>query len=160
MPSCPSGAGPVPKRCWPPWRSSGSRPADPPASGGGPLPPVAHCGRVGPPSDSLFSKAVAPVLLGLVAGAACQLQQPQLFTLAAYVAGAIASGLLLVLAAHWRSHSRWRRVGLLLAAVGLSAAVTGWRAAAYASDGLDPALEDRDLVVTFLFAAMPQRSDL
>ncbi|HEY1230957.1 MAG TPA: hypothetical protein VGF26_26935, partial [Ramlibacter sp.] len=76
------------------------------------------------------------MLLGLVAGAAGQLQQPRLFMQATYVAGAIASGLLLMLALRWRSATLLRWAALLLTAGALAAALTGWRAAAYASDGL------------------------
>ena len=100
------------------------------------------------------------MLLGVVVGAACQLQQPALFAVSTYAAGTAGAALLLLAMLWWRGSASWRAVGLLATAVALSAGATGWRAAAFASDGLDPALEGPDIVVTGLVAAMPQRHDL
>jgi competence protein ComEC len=55
--------------------------------------------------------------------------------------------------------SAWRIALSLLAAFALSWGSTGWRAAVYASDALDPVLEGRDVLVTGQIVAMPQHSD-
>ncbi|MFL6694945.1 MAG: DUF4131 domain-containing protein, partial [Ramlibacter sp.] len=115
---------------------------------------------MGPHPDASPANALAPVLLGVLAGAACQLQQPELFTLQVYAVATAGAGLVLLVGMRWSTASPWRGLVLLLTALALSAATTGWRAAAYAADDLDPALEGRDVVVTGVVAAMPQRSDL
>lgn len=104
--------------------------------------------------------AIAPVLLGVVAGAACQLQQPELWPASTYAAITAAAALVLVAAGWWRTARCWRALVLLLAALALSGAATGWRAAAFAAEALDPALEGQDVVLTGVVAAMPQRSEL
>ena len=104
------------------------------------------------------AQALAPALLGVVAGAALQLQQPMLW--AAWTYGAAAAAALCVLLPVLRlarGGALW--IGVLVAVTVLSAAVTGWRAAAYARGALDPALEGRDLVVTGMVAALPHRDD-
>jgi len=103
--------------------------------------------------------AFAACLLGVVLGAACQLQQARLWPLALYAAGSVCSALLLVLALRMRGRGAVRWLAVLAAAGALSAGVTGWRAAAYAATRLDPALEGRDLLVTGVVAALPHRSD-
>ena len=93
-----------------------------------------------------------PACIGLVLGPVLQLQQGELWRWQAYaacVAGGLA-GIVLV--------RRSRVVALLVAAAAFGAC--GWRASAYAERGLDPALEGRDLVVTGVVAAMPQRNEL
>ncbi|MES2530426.1 MAG: ComEC/Rec2 family competence protein, partial [Pseudomonadota bacterium] len=101
-------------------------------------------------------------MAGWVAGAALQLQQAALWPVGIYVALALGPvGMAFV----WR---RWRvamRSGLpaalvlvLWLALGMAFGVglTGWRAAVYAGETLDPALEGRDMVVTGVVAQMPQ----
>lgn len=102
-------------------------------------------------------RAWTSVLAGAVVGPALQLQQPQLWPLQAY-AGVIAAGLaglLLALA--------WRRAGSAVAVLACAAAAAfglcGSRAALFAAQALDPALEGRDLVVRGTIASMPQRHD-
>lgn len=102
---------------------------------------------------------LAPILLGVVLGAALQLQQPALWLLPRYVAGAGLALVALAACLFWRSAGALRLLTLLLAATALSAAVTGWRAAAYAANALDPALEGQDLRITGMVAAMPQRNE-
>jgi competence protein ComEC len=102
--------------------------------------------------------AVAPALLGVVLGAALQLQQPQLWERSLYVAGAAAAACILAGCVRWRG-GRARLLVILLAAALLSASVAGWRAVAFADGGLDPALEGRDLAVVGTVAAMPQRNE-
>lgn len=101
---------------------------------------------------------LACVLLGIVLGAAVQLQQPRLWPLALYAAGtALAAG---AVWAAWRAPGmRLRAAVLLLAAAALSAGLAGWRASAYAGDALAAQLEGRDLVVTGFVAAMPHRNE-
>ena len=99
---------------------------------------------------------LAWALLGVVLGSACQLQQRVLWTGAAYAAlGGVALGACVLMA--WRSRARrWR----LLPAVGMLAfALVGLRAALFAGHGLAPALEGRDIALTGVVAAMPQRND-
>ncbi|MBT2325762.1 DNA internalization-related competence protein ComEC/Rec2 [Variovorax paradoxus] len=94
-------------------------------------------------------------MAGSVLGAALQLQQPALWSWAAYAAMlfAAAAGALLL--------RRWRRSALALLLLGAiaGAGLAGWRAAAYADDALAPALEGRDLQVVGIVAQMPQRGD-
>lgn len=107
---------------------------------------------------------MAPALVGLVLGSALQLQQPALWGWLAYV-------LMLVLAAGLgaaallRSQPAGVRAGvrqaiLLLACAALAFAACGLRATQFAAQGLAPALEGRDLTVTGVIAAMPQRNDM
>jgi len=100
----------------------------------------------------IFHERIAPVLLGAVLGPACQLQQPQLWPVWAYAA-AVAGGVLVLRFAR-------RQAWLVLLAVAVAAAgLTGLRAAAFLAQRLAPALEGRDLLVTGVVAAMPQRSE-
>lgn len=103
--------------------------------------------------------AIAPVLLGVVLGAAAQLQQPRLAGQGAYAAAAPVAVLFLLAALRTGARGTLRSLAVLLAAGALSASLTGWRAAAYLAGGLDPALEGRDLRVTGLVAAMPHRNE-
>ncbi|HVZ45853.1 MAG TPA: DNA internalization-related competence protein ComEC/Rec2 [Ramlibacter sp.] len=99
-------------------------------------------------------KWLAMALAGVVAGTALQLQQAELWAGFAY------GGLALVgcaLCAAWR---RVRSPLVVFMAAGLLAfALAGARASAFAATALDPALEGRDVSVTGLIAAMPQRGD-
>lgn len=95
---------------------------------------------------------------GGVCGVALQLQQAELHALVVYL---VLLGLALVLLAlGWRWRPLWRwgvAIGLLagtLAGFGL----TGARAAHFAADSLDPALEGRDIQVTGRIDSLPQRS--
>ena len=106
---------------------------------------------------------VPACLVGVVLGAALQLQQPGLWRGAVY-------GVCLVLAcvlggsAWWvGSRLRWRTPATTALALGAAAlamfAVCGLRAAAFAGQGLAPALEGRDIRVTGVIAAMPQSNE-
>lgn len=99
------------------------------------------------------------VLPGAVLGVALQLQQERLWPVATYGALLGAALLLVALAAR---QARGRRVGLafvaaLMAGVFVSASATGLRAVRYQAQGLVPALEGVDLVVTGEVATLPQR---
>jgi competence protein ComEC len=102
---------------------------------------------------------LAWALLGVVAGSACQLQQAQLWSGAAYMASALAGAALasFILMAFRRKWSR--RWAVLVAAAVLAFALVGLRAVQFAGHGLSPALEGRDIALTGVVAAMPQRND-
>jgi competence protein ComEC len=120
---------------------------------------------------------MTPALLGAVLGPALQVQQPQLWEWGAYAAVAAFGVLLLVIArrphpspppegegARDNSLPLWGRVGVgavvtLLAVAALAFALCGLRAVHFASNALDPLLEGRDIAVTGVVAAMPQRNE-
>ena len=102
--------------------------------------------------------------LGLILGIALQLQQRELDALLFY-ALLTGAGLLVMLVSLRLSgkSSRWRSglgfTASLLATALIGYGSTGWRATAYQTGALDPALEGRDIAVTGVVLAMPQRSD-
>jgi competence protein ComEC len=94
---------------------------------------------------------LAACALAFLAGAALQLQQPALWSAAAYVA-LFAAGLLALLCAWpWRWH--WALVGL----AALAFASTGWRAHGRLADALPAAIEGRDVTLTGTVAQLPRR---
>ena len=100
-------------------------------------------------------RGLVPALLGVLLGNALQLQQAVLLRADDYLLGiALALSILaLGLRAQWPA-LRW---GLLGAAFTVLAfATTGWRAQAFGSQALEPALEGRDIAVTGVVVAMPQ----
>ena len=107
--------------------------------------------------------------MGVLVGAAIQLQQAALWSVGAYGALLLAAFLWAVGGA-WvasrrrtRVHSaglRWWARGLAGGAVALAMfAVCGLRAASYSEQALAPALEGKDLRVTGVIAAMPQANE-
>ena len=98
-----------------------------------------------------------PALLGAVTGPALQLQQPALWDWGAYAAMAAAAIGVLFWARSQRG--RARALIILLAFAVLGFGLTGLRASRFAAQGLDPALEGRDVTVTGVVAAMPQHSE-
>src|SRR5690606_33440901 len=98
----------------------------------------------------------APVLLGAVLGTGLQLQQPALWPAWPYLALAAGGA---VGIAMFPSRRIAQRLALLLCAGALWGGLAGVRALAFAADGLQPELEGRDLVVTGIVAAMPQRNE-
>jgi len=98
-----------------------------------------------------------PALLGAILGPALQLQQPMLWHWGTYAAMAAAAILLI---GFWRIGKLKAPALLVLLAIALLAfAITGLRASRFAGQGLDPALEGRDVTVIGVVAAMPQRND-
>src|SRR5690606_7551835 len=92
-----------------------------------------------------------------VLGPALQLQQARLADVWVYVALCVAALFALGAACGWNGRGRpWL---LLAAAVVLAAGAAGWRACAFQATALAPALEGRDLRITGVVAAMPQRTD-
>ncbi|MEJ8839086.1 DNA internalization-related competence protein ComEC/Rec2 [Ramlibacter sp. AN1133] len=110
------------------------------------------------PAAARPGSALAPLLLGVVLGAALQLQQPRLWPLAWYASGAVFAGLLLPIAFS-RLRGASRTAALLLLAATLSASVAGWRAASFIGTRLAPALEGLDLQLTGIVASMPHRNE-
>ena len=97
-------------------------------------------------------------LLGVIAGSACQLQQPRLWSGGTY--GALAAGAVAVaVLAGFRRRTWPLSWPLLLAAAVLAFALVGLRAVQYAGHALPSALEGRDIALTGVVAAMPQRND-
>jgi len=101
---------------------------------------------------------MTPALLGAVLGPALQVQQPQLWGGAAYAA-VIASGLVVLGSLFLWERAGGRALAVLLAVAALSFALCGLRAIHFASNGLEPQLEGRDIAVTGVVAAMPQRNE-
>ena len=100
---------------------------------------------------------MTPALLGVVFGSALQLQQPALWDWQAY-ALLVAFALALMMAGTRRDRSR-ASVALLAAAL-FFFGLCGLRALHFSSQALAPALEGRDIAVTGVIAAMPQRNEL
>jgi competence protein ComEC len=98
-----------------------------------------------------------PALAGLVLGAALQLQQPALWEWATYALSAALALALCFLSLRGRAGPR--TTAALLAASLLAFSLCGLRASRFAGQALDPALEGRDLAVTGVVAAMPQRNE-
>ncbi|MCY7319394.1 MAG: DNA internalization-related competence protein ComEC/Rec2 [Ramlibacter sp.] len=109
-------------------------------------------------------------LPGVIAGTALQLQQPQLWSweryavLAALAAVAAVAAMAMLAAVGMRPlpvrrRLRGRSALVLLAAAVLAFATVGLRAVQFAGQALTPALEGRDIALTGVVAAMPQRNE-
>jgi competence protein ComEC len=104
---------------------------------------------------------IGAALLGVVLGTAVQLQQPELWAGWTYAVLALTGGLVVVGIACLKIRGGWPLQVIALAGAALLAfGATGGRALLFAGGALDPALEGRDIVVTGLVAAMPQRSEV
>ena len=101
---------------------------------------------------------MTPALLGAVLGPAVQVQQPQLWGWAAYGA-VIALGMVVLGSLSLRERAGVRSIGVLLAIAAIAFALCGLRSIHFASSALDPRLEGRDIAVTGVVAAMPQRNE-
>jgi len=104
---------------------------------------------------------IAGLALAWLAGVALHLQERSLWPVAVY-AGAAALGLLGVMVPLLARGIAERRhapavVLLLVAATQCGFGMSGLRAALRMADALDPALENRDLVVTGVVSSLPQR---
>lgn len=98
-------------------------------------------------------------LLAWVGGTALQLQQSQLWPAPVYASIWALALVLLAWVAHKfiANESRWPAwAGVVLAALVLAAASTGWRAARFASQALPAALEGRDFDVQGVVVGLPQ----
>ena len=110
-----------------------------------------------------WGAGLAACCLGMIFGIALQLQQRELDAPLRYAA-LTAAGLLTMMACLRLQRRRDFGIGLAFAAFLLASALvgagsTGWRATAFQASALDPALEGRDIAVTGIVLAMPQRSD-
>jgi competence protein ComEC len=110
------------------------------------------------PQGPSASRWITPALAGAVLGPALQVQQPALWTAAAY-AGLGALGVALLAGAARRRGGRGGSALVLLAFALAGFAACGWRAERFLARGLDPALEGRDVIVTGIVAAMPQQHE-
>ncbi|WP_049765746.1 DNA internalization-related competence protein ComEC/Rec2 [Rhodoferax ferrireducens] len=105
---------------------------------------------------------IFPALLGFVLGTAGQLQQATLWPWQVYGCFMLLALVLFALAAtkYVANNSRTILAALLALAFALVAfSVVGLRASAYAEQALDAGLEGRDVAVSGVIAAMPQRSE-
>ncbi len=105
---------------------------------------------------------IAPALLGVVLGTAAQLQQAQLWGWEGYLFAALFGLLCSSLPSRGRVGvgAALRSIAVLLAAFLLAFSLTGLRATAFLADALSPSIEGRDITVTGIVSAMPQRSDI
>ena len=105
------------------------------------------------------ARLIIPALLGFVLGNALQLQQAQLFPWQVYVF-LVLLALLLWLAAALESVAMGARMALAALALALLAlGSTGLRASYFSSTTMDAKLEGRDVNVTGVIVAMPQRNE-
>jgi competence protein ComEC len=100
-----------------------------------------------------------PALAGWVLGTAVQLQQVELFSASVYGLLFISSLVLLALAALKKTTFSGAALCAVLAAGVCAFALTGLRASCFMQDALRADLEGRDIVVTGVVAAMPQRNE-
>jgi competence protein ComEC len=103
-----------------------------------------------------------PALAGTVLGAALQVQQAALWGWGSYAAmaglGSLAA-LAVACSLSLRERAGARAACALVAASLLSFSVCGLRAVEFAAHALDPSLEGRDVSVTGVVGAMPQRNE-
>ena len=112
-----------------------------------------------PTHSSARARLIFPALLGFVAGTAWQLQQPSLWGWPVYASFMLLALVLYALAATRSIASLYRGALMALALGVLTFGVTGLRASIYADQTLAADLEGRDVAVTGVIAAMPQRSE-
>jgi len=104
-------------------------------------------------------RLIFPALLGFVLGSALQLQQAALFPWQTYVFLIMLALLLQALAALKSVEIGGRMTLVALAFALLAVGVTGLRADYFLRQALDAKLEGRDIAVTGVIAAMPQRNE-
>ena len=101
---------------------------------------------------------ITPALAGMVLGPALQLQQRELWGGMSYAVPAVLA-LAAILLARRLADARFRTISLFAAAFVLAFSLCGLRAGYFLSQALDPRLEGRDVSVTGIVAAMPQRNE-
>ena len=112
-----------------------------------------------PTHSTARARLIFPALLGFVAGTALQLQQPTLLAWPIYASFVLLAPVLYALTATKLVAYIYRSALMALALAVLAFGVTGLRASIYADQALDADLEGRDVAVTGVVAAMPQRSE-
>jgi competence protein ComEC len=112
-----------------------------------------------PTHSTARARLIFPALLGFVAGTALQLQQPTLLAWPVYTSFVLLAIVLYALEATKSIAYIYRSALMALALAVLAFGVTGLRASIYAGQALDADLEGRDVAVTGVIAAMPQRSE-
>ena len=105
------------------------------------------------------ARLIFPALLAWVAGAALQLQQAELFALPIYGVLLLCALTLLVTMAIKNIAFKTQLVVAVTAFALSGFGSTGLRATIFLNQALDPALQGRDIAVTGLIAARPQRSE-
>ena len=105
------------------------------------------------------SGLLTPVLLGVLLGTAVQLGQATLWSGQVYALIVLVALVFAALAAIKNAVFWLRSCLLVLACAAMAFGGTGWRAQFFLAQALNPALEGRDLVVTGVVAAMPQRNE-
>ena len=98
-------------------------------------------------------------MAGAIVGAAAQLQQSMLWPTWRYAALVGTACVALYALSRTRPAARTHVAAVLVCAVLVGAGATGGRAAIYAGNALDPALEGRDLLLTGVVAQMPQHDE-
>src|SRR5665647_1852371 len=106
-----------------------------------------------------MARLIFPALLGFVLGSALQLQQAVLLPWQFYAGLMLLAVLPGLLAAVKSIAISWRMLLVVLAFGLLTYALTGLRASVFFNNAMDPALEGRDLVVSGVIVAMPQRNE-
>ncbi len=98
-------------------------------------------------------------LAGWVLGTAIQLQQPALWDWLVYASIVLPALVLLAWVAHKNIASLWRAAAVFTAVAALAFAASGLRATFFLHSALSPSLEGRDVDVTGVVAALPQRNE-
>ena len=104
-------------------------------------------------------RLIFPALLAWVAGTAAQLQQVELFPRVAYLAMVAVACVSVLTTLLQRMPPRWKIVSVAVSCGVLAFAATGLRAGWFLGGALDSSLEGRDLRITGVVAAMPQRNE-
>ena len=98
-------------------------------------------------------------LSGWVLGTALQLQQPALWAWGIYASFMLLAPALYAWIAHKNIASLRRSTAVFATVAALAFALTGLRATLFLNHALDPALEGRDVDITGVVAALPQRNE-
>ncbi len=98
-------------------------------------------------------------LLGVLLGTAGQLGKAALWPIGIYTTVMLLALVTIALVAIKIEVSWWRGWVLVLACAAMAFGATGWRSQRFLAQSLAPALEGRDIAVTGMVAAMPQRNE-
>ncbi|MDO9199227.1 DNA internalization-related competence protein ComEC/Rec2 [Rhodoferax sp.] len=115
--------------------------------------------QTAPTHSNQTARLAFPALLGWLVGTALQLQQVALSGWLLYGCLVLSALVIYVFLATKSIALKWRLALAALVFGLLAFGVTGLRASLFLNDALDGALEGRDLAVTGVIAAMPQRNE-